>query len=319
MSTNIKSAQKESTQKKANQKKTKQNKKSHQSHRLNLNQENEIFEMVVNPKKTLNNPAKKSQRKTSSNLPTNNNSKNQTPKTSIDLSPAKESYIDEFSKPGFHKKLIEKTSFRKYSDDEYSANKAKADNFKIKYKTELCKYYEINGTCKFGDNCAYAHGKENLRAKVTKATAYRTKNCIQFFENGFCPYGNRCQFAHAIKSNILNNPYDKDMSYLQMINLLSKKENLVNIKDMNIMQRLPVFDSIVPNERETKSTLFDDIKQISLNSPESVNEEDNEGSNESFVLYSGENESEAENSENKEDNGILQMLTENIEKIIGDV
>ena len=30
--------------------------------------------------------------------------------------------------------------------------KSKADDFKIKYKTELCKYYEINGFCKFGDS-----------------------------------------------------------------------------------------------------------------------------------------------------------------------
>ena len=30
--------------------------------------------------------------------------------------------------------------------------KSKADDFKIKYKTELCKYFEINGFCKFGDS-----------------------------------------------------------------------------------------------------------------------------------------------------------------------
>ena len=74
--------------------------------------------------------------------------------------------------------------------------KAKASDFKIKYKTELCKYYELTGQCKFGNNCAYAHGRENLRSKVTNTTAYRTKKCIQFFENGYCPYGNRCQFRH---------------------------------------------------------------------------------------------------------------------------
>ena len=55
--------------------------------------------------------------------------------------------------------------------------KGKASDFKIKYKTELCKFYELTGQCKYGDNCAYAHGKENLRAKVTNTTAYRTKKC----------------------------------------------------------------------------------------------------------------------------------------------
>ena len=57
--------------------------------------------------------------------------------------------------------------------------KCEAKDFKIKYKTELCKYYEINGYCKYGDKCAYAHGKENLRSKVTNTTAYRTKKCTR--------------------------------------------------------------------------------------------------------------------------------------------
>ena len=69
--------------------------------------------------------------------------------------------------------------------------KGEAKDFKIKYKTELCKYYEINGYCKYGDKCAYAHGKENLRSKVTNTTAFRTKKCTQFFERGYCPYGSR--------------------------------------------------------------------------------------------------------------------------------
>ena len=53
--------------------------------------------------------------------------------------------------------------------------KGKASDFKIKYKTELCKFYEMTGKCKYGENCAYAHGIENLRSKVTNTTAYRTK------------------------------------------------------------------------------------------------------------------------------------------------
>ena len=59
--------------------------------------------------------------------------------------------------------------------------KSTAADFKIKYKTELCKYYEINGFCKFGDRCAYAHGKENLRSKVTNYSDYTTKKCLKYF------------------------------------------------------------------------------------------------------------------------------------------
>ena len=142
--------------------------------------------------------------------------------------------------------------------------KGKASDFKIKYKTELCKFYELTGQCKYGDNCAYAHGKENLRAKVTNTTAYRTKKCIQFFENGYCPYGNRCQFQHQLKNNIVNNPYDTDMSYKKILDIISKFENVRNVKKLVEKPRLSIFKEITGDiqEDEIKSRLLDDIKQL---------------------------------------------------------
>ena len=142
--------------------------------------------------------------------------------------------------------------------------KGKASDFKIKYKTELCKFYELTGQCKYGDNCAYAHGKENLRAKVTNTTAYRTKKCIQFFENGYCPYGNRCQFQHQLKNNIVNNPYDTDMSYKKILEIISKFENVRNVKKLVEKPRLSIFKEITGDiqEEDIKSRLLDDIKQL---------------------------------------------------------
>ena len=140
--------------------------------------------------------------------------------------------------------------------------KSTAADFKVKYKTELCKYYEINGYCKYGDRCAYAHGKENLRSKVTNSTSYRTRKCSQFFENGYCPYGNRCQFAHQLESNIINNPYDRKMSYKKTLEIISKLENIENIKKLIEKPRLDVFKEIYANKSLIKSSLFDDIKKI---------------------------------------------------------
>ena len=134
--------------------------------------------------------------------------------------------------------------------------KSNASDFKIKYKTELCKYFEINGYCKYGDNCAYAHGKENLRSKVTNTTAYRTRKCVQFFENGYCPYGSRCQFAHHLESNILNNPYDRKMTYSKILETISKMENVENIKKLIEKPRLPVFQQICENSKGGKSRLL---------------------------------------------------------------
>ena len=153
----------------------------------------------------------------------------------------------------------------KYKNKKQGPFKSTASDFKIKYKTELCKYFEINGYCKYGDKCAYAHGKENLRSKVTNSTSYRTRKCVQFFENGYCPYGNRCQFAHQVISNIINNPYDRKMTYKKTLETISKLENIENIKKLIEKPRLAIFREIYPNKNLTKSTLLDDIKKINKN------------------------------------------------------
>ena len=164
------------------------------------------------------------------------------------------------SKENKEKKAFPKKNKKKKGNK--SPFKGEAKDFKIKYKTELCKYYECNGYCIYGDKCAYAHGKENLRSKVTNTTAYRTKKCSQFFEQGYCPYGNRCQFAHQLKSNIINNPYDKGMSYTKILETISKLENAGNIKKLVEKPRLPIFEEFCKQEEGNESRLLEDIKKL---------------------------------------------------------
>ena len=146
-------------------------------------------------------------------------------------------------------------SITKFNFPQKQKFKSHAIDFKTKYKTELCKYYEIYGYCKYGINCAYAHGKENLRSKITNSIAYRTKKCMQFFEKGYCPYGNRCQFAHQLKSNLINKPYGKKISYVKILENISENDKLIN--------RLNIFETIVPNLYKIQSKLKDDIQKIS--------------------------------------------------------
>ena len=153
-------------------------------------------------------------------------------------------------------------SSQKHQGNNNTSFKGRASDFKIKYKTELCKFYEMTGKCKFGDNCAYAHGIENLRSKVTNTTAYRTKKCIQFFENGYCPYGSRCQFQHQLKNNIINNPYDRQMSYKKILEIISKTENIKNIRKLVEKPRLNIFKEITGDVDDNKSRLLEDIKEI---------------------------------------------------------
>lgn len=63
--------------------------------------------------------------------------------------------------------------------------------YKIKFKTELCKNFELQGICKFGDACCYAHGIDELRDKTHLNSNYKSKICKHFHGQGGCPYGLR--------------------------------------------------------------------------------------------------------------------------------
>jgi len=63
------------------------------------------------------------------------------------------------------------------------------------YKTEQCKNWLENGTCRYGDKCQFAHGSEELRP-VLRHPKYKTAICITFHNYGTCPYGKRCRFVH---------------------------------------------------------------------------------------------------------------------------
>ncbi|XP_070782209.1 mRNA decay activator protein ZFP36L1b [Enoplosus armatus] len=64
-----------------------------------------------------------------------------------------------------------------------------------RYKTELCRPFEENGACKYGDKCQFAHGMHELRSP-SRHPKYKTELCRTFHTIGFCPYGPRCHFIH---------------------------------------------------------------------------------------------------------------------------
>ena len=183
-------------------------------------------------------------------------------KDSEGFSTSNEEHQEKKNEKKAKKKVKKPNKFCKEYKKNKEPYKTNALDFKKKYKTELCKNFEINGYCKYGENCAYAHGKENLRLKVTNTEFYRTKKCTQFFEKGYCPYGNRCQFAHQLQSNIINNPFDKKMSYSKILETFSKIESLENINNIIEKPRLQVFKDIVQTNENIPSRLLNDIKQL---------------------------------------------------------
>ncbi|KAI9995953.1 hypothetical protein PInf_013131 [Phytophthora infestans] len=53
------------------------------------------------------------------------------------------------------------------------------------YKTELCKHFTENGSCRYGSKCQFAHGEEELRG-VLRHPKYKTTRCKAFLSTGKC-------------------------------------------------------------------------------------------------------------------------------------
>uniref|UniRef100_A0A915D8J7 C3H1-type domain-containing protein n=1 Tax=Ditylenchus dipsaci TaxID=166011 RepID=A0A915D8J7_9BILA len=62
--------------------------------------------------------------------------------------------------------------------------------------------------CRFGQNCRFAHGEEELRhvhakPRLADNPRYKTRPCEKFVKKGICPYGPRCLFIHPdLSSNM---------------------------------------------------------------------------------------------------------------------
>ena len=48
----------------------------------------------------------------------------------------------------------------------------------------------------WGQNCCFAHGKDELKKKTYLNSNYKSKICKHYHKNGVCPYGYRCQYFH---------------------------------------------------------------------------------------------------------------------------
>jgi hypothetical protein len=67
-----------------------------------------------------------------------------------------------------------------------------------RYKTEMCRPFQENGVCKYGEKCQFAHGQQELRT-VNRHPKYKTDMCRTYHSVGFCPYGPRCHFIHSLE------------------------------------------------------------------------------------------------------------------------
>ena len=165
--------------------------------------------------------------------------------------------------------------FIRYSEDH--------GDFKTKWKTEMCHYWEMYGTCKYGNTCAFAHGAEELN-KRKMSSNYKTKPCKQFFEIGYCTYGIRCQFSHKIKEE---KEIDKEnqISYVKILKEFNDQNNLISHEIIK-RPRLNTFEDITKSGKEIKEknrlALYEDILELKKKEneePEKVFLEDTDDDN----------------------------------------
>ncbi|XP_072170200.1 mRNA decay activator protein ZFP36L1-like [Diadema setosum] len=103
----------------------------------------------------------------------------------------------------FNKENLNKPRDRALSESDRNGQSRNQNS--SRYKTELCRPFEENGTCKYGDKCQFAHGIHELRI-LARHPKYKTELCRTFHTVGFCPYGPRCHFIHNPDERKLSSP-----------------------------------------------------------------------------------------------------------------
>jgi hypothetical protein len=66
------------------------------------------------------------------------------------------------------------------------------------YKTVMCQAWLESMSCKFNDQCKFAHGEHELRPSsipIRNHLKYKTRPCLKYL-SGMCPFGVRCLFIH---------------------------------------------------------------------------------------------------------------------------
>ena len=143
----------------------------------------------------------------------------------------------------------------------------------------MCHYWEMYGSCKYGNACAFAHGSDELN-KRKMSSNYKTKPCKQFFEIGYCTYGVRCQFSHKIATKEIEE--ENKISYLKILKEFNDNNNLISHEIIK-RPRLMTFEDITKSGKETKEknrlALYEDILELKKEEPEKVFSEDTNDGN----------------------------------------
>ena len=115
-----------------------------------------------------------------------------------------------------------------------------------KYKTEMCKNFQLYNYCKWGDSCCFAHGRAELRSKTVFNYFYKTKICKHYHRDGFCPYSSRCQYFHFKSYEVCQDLLDSLTNKLLIRCAEDRRATLASLLESGERSqgRLPVFRNL---------------------------------------------------------------------------
>lgn len=132
-----------------------------------------------------------------------------------------------------------------------------------RYKTSLCKNYNSDHGCQYGDKCQFAHGTEELRVapnvrsvpgmikpmqKIQKNILnYKIVKCKNFEKEGKCKYGEHCSFAHGdAELRVKQAPFAQGMNGYDMLGQMGMIDMGMGMMPYTMMQQNPMMQQQNP-------------------------------------------------------------------------
>ncbi len=151
------------------------------------------------------------------------------------------------------------------------------------YKLKLCNFYEKHGKCTKGDDCNYAHGKDDLkdfRKECVNGLKCFKKDCLflhpenwnyennikicEYYLNGYCINEDKCKFKHIKENEEVENNYEE-----------TKNDENINININNNDEFPELKENISPDIIKMNDNIFEEEKKSNLNIIYNVNNNEN--------------------------------------------
>ena len=222
----------------------------------------------------------------------------------LEKSPIIDDEEDDYSGLAGNNYYYKNNKFQKWKNkNKHSEDK---NDFKSKWKTEICHYWEMYGYCKYGDSCAFAHGNDELN-KRKMSNNYKTKPCKQFFELGYCSYGTRCQFSHKLLKECeeKKDEENNEVSYLKILSDFNNSSNQISHEIIK-RPRLMTFESIasctLDEKEKNRLELYEDILAVKKKENEEPEHVFSDDTNDENSENNGINENKDNKNNDKENN-----------------